>query len=286
MTIGQAIREGAERLQSDNVDAPQKTARTLLGHLLGLDQAQLICRSNDALSVKEHAGYLTLIARREAGEPLQYIVGHQEFFGLDFLVAPDVLIPRPETEFLVEQVINLANRPEMPSRPLIADLGTGSGCIAIAIAKHLQSSKIVATDLSAEALTLAVENAVRHGLENRIEFRQGDLLQPLLSNKGELDILCSNPPYVPEQLINSLQREVRDWEPRIALAGGTDGVDFYRRLTDDSWQFLRPEGYLVLEIGFSQLETLTSLIDGEIWKLFDVKADLQGIPRTITLRRN
>jgi release factor glutamine methyltransferase len=213
---------------------------------------------------------------------LQHITGRQEFYGLDFTVNRDVLIPRPETEFLVEQVIRLSRG---LSAPLIVDVGTGSGCIAIALAVNIPDARIVATDISPAAIEAARANARRHKVEERIEFLAGDLLAPLAGREDAIDIIASNPPYVPLSRPDMVQREVRDWEPEVALFGGEEGIDFYRRLLNEGFPFVKAEGWLVCEIGYSQLETIRDMIDPEAWNLVEVTDDLQGIPRTLTIRR-
>ena len=182
MTIDQAIQEGADRLRNRQVDEHRRTAALLLGHLLGLDRAQLFIRSKEQLNESIYSEYNSLIERRASGEPLQYITRHQEFYGLDFLVTPDVLIPRPETELLVERLIALAGESESTA-PLIVDIGTGSGCIAIALATHLRAARVIAIDVSPASLVVARMNAERNNVRHQIEFIQGDMFQPL-SNRG------------------------------------------------------------------------------------------------------
>jgi release factor glutamine methyltransferase len=227
-----------------------------------------------------------LIERRAAGEPLQYILGHQEFYGLDFLVTPAVLIPRPETEFLVERVIDLVRDSE-PNAPLIVDAGTGSGCIAVTLAVNLQNARVMATDISSAAIEVAQLNAARHAVTERIEFLAGDLLAPLAGRglENAVDILASNPPYVAEDSPELIQRDVREWEPAAALFGGADGLRFYRRLLVDGLRLVKPGGYLVCEIGYMQLDAISQLIAASGWQLLDVTRDLQGIPRTLVVKR-
>ncbi len=259
----------------------------LLCHTLGIDRTQLLARSEEQTTDSDYQAYLQLVARRGAGEPLQYITGHQEFYGLDFTVTPDVLIPRPETEFLVERVIKLARGPSIETNPLIVDIGTGSGCISITLAVHLPEARLIATDTSSKALEVARGNADRHGVSNRIQFIEGDALEPLatLELEGAVDVLASNPPYVEEANSQFVQRDVREWEPHAALFGGTDGLDFYRRLLEDSPGYLKPGACVVLEIGFSQLDSISSMLGGGRLELVDTTDDLQGIPRTICIRR-
>jgi release factor glutamine methyltransferase len=259
----------------------------LLCQALGFDRTQLLTRSEEPVIDSDYQEYLRLVARRVAGEPLQYITGHQEFYGLDFIVTPDVLIPRPETEFLVERVVKLAGDPSKESTPLIVDVGTGSGCIAIALSVHLARARLIAIDSSSAALEVARANADRHGVSDRIRFVEGEILEPLarLGLESAVDVLASNPPYVEETSLDLVQREVRDWEPRNALFGGADGLDFYRRLLPQAPRFLKPGGFLVLEIGISQLGSISSMLVGSGLEIVDTTRDLQGIARTLCIRR-
>jgi release factor glutamine methyltransferase len=284
-TIVQAIAEGAGRLLESRVDQERRTAGILLCHVLGIDRTYLLTRSEEQIDEARYREYLALVERRATGEPLQYITGHQEFYGMDFTVTPDVLIPRPETEFLVERVIRLV-RESGNETPLIVDLGTGSGCIAVTLALHLPGARVIATDSSNAALDVARANAVRRGAHDRIEFVHGNLLTPLDERHIEsaVDVLASNPPYVSEDRPDLIQREVSEWEPRTALFGGADGLDFYRRLLLDAPWYLKPGGYLVFEIGYGQLDAILGLIDRSALELVDVTDDLQGLPRTLALR--
>ena len=204
---------------------------------------------------------------------------------MDFTVTPDVLIPRPETEFLVEQVIRLA-REQSAGAPLIADIGTGSGCIAIAVAVNVSDARVVATDISPATIGVARANAERHGVSNRIEFAEGDLVEPLKEYGAErFDIIAMNPPYVPSSNPSLVHREAREHEPAVALFGGADGLDHLRRLLLEAPSVMRPRGHLVVELGYSQIEAMTKLIDPGVWELIEVTNDLQGIPRILTLRK-
>lgn len=285
-TISEAIAKGARQLQSSGVDEARRTAGVLLCHRLGIDRTHLLTKAEQEIDELDYQAYLRLIERRTAGEPLQYITGHQEFYGLDFIVTQAVLIPRPETEFLIEQVIKLTRESHL-SAPLIADIGTGSGCIAVTIAVSIPNAKVLATDVSSAALEVAQKNAERHGAGQRIEFLEGDLLKPLAHRGLELsiDILASNPPYIEEGIPDLIQREVHDWEPHTALFGGTDGLNFYRRLFVDALKYVKPGGYLVCEIGYSQLDAISHMIAGPSWELTEVTNDLQCIPRTLTVRK-
>ena len=285
-TITQAITEGAQRLQAAGVDRERLTAGVLLGHVLDLDRTQLLTRSEQQVEQTRHNHYLALIERRAHGEPLQYLTGHQEFYGLDFIVTPDVLIPRPETEFLIERVLKAVAELKQDS-PLIVDVGTGSGCIAVTLAKQLPGARLIATDVSSAALAVARTNAERHRMLARIQFLEGDLLAPLAKRgvDGCVDLVVSNPPYVTEDCREVLQREVRDWEPGAALFGGADGMAFYRRLLADTPQILKLDGYVVLEIGFSQIDSISEMVKDSAFRLLDITRDLQNIPRTLCLRR-
>ena len=284
-TISQSIAEGAARLRASGIDHERRTAGLLLCHLLGIDRTHLLTRSDEQIDEAHYREYLLLIERRAAGEPVQYLTGHQEFYGLDFLVTPDVLIPRPETEFLIEQVIRLL-RGQKQDSPLIVDIGTGSGCIAVTLARELPGSRVIATDSSAAALDIARKNAARLEAINRIQFLEGDLMSPLAQGgfEGAVDILASNPPYVDQDGREGLQREVRDWEPHTALFGGIDGLDFYRRLLDEGTKYVKKGGYLVVEIGYGQLDPITNMTKGSRWELVEVSTDLQDIPRVLTFR--
>jgi release factor glutamine methyltransferase len=291
-TIAEAIAEGAELLRASGINEERRTAGILLCHTLGIDRTHLLTRSSEQVDEARYEAYIASVGRRAAGEPLQYITGHQEFYGLDFIVTPDVLIPRPETEFLVERVIDFERARYDEGPPIIVDAGTGSGCIAVTLAYNIPAARVIAIDISSAALDVARANAERHGVQDRIEFVEGDLLEPLgrLASgspglEGAIDLLASNPPYVEEGKPETLQREVRDWEPALALYGGADGLSFYRRLLAEGAVYLKSGGHLVCEIGYTQLHAIREMIDVTKWELVDVTDDLQGIPRTLSLRR-
>jgi release factor glutamine methyltransferase len=255
-------------------------AETLLLHLLAQNRAWLLAHMDDAADSETQAALGALIMRRSIGEPIQYITGHAEFFGLPFAVAPGVLIPRPETEHLVEEVIRLAGA---FTEPRIADIGTGSGAIAVALANALPDCWITATDLSPQALKIARSNADRNGVANRIEFLEGDLLAPLAGRS--FSILASNPPYVPLRDRTSLSAEVRAYEPHSALFAGDDGLDIYRRLIPDARSLLVAGGWLVMEIGFGQQDAVEKLLLASSYCEVHFVPDYQGIPRVAACRR-
>jgi release factor glutamine methyltransferase len=223
-----------------------------------------------------------LLERRQTGEPLQYITGQSEFFGLPFSVGPGVLIPRPETEHLVEEVLRLAAQFSNPKLQ-IADIGTGSGIIAVALANALPNAKITAIDCSPQALTIARENADQNQVAERITFLEGDLLAPLAGQQFE--IIASNPPYIPTSDHDSLSVEVRNHEPHSALFAGNDGLDLYRRLIPDALPLLKPSGWLVLEIGYNQQPAIEQLLRESSYQEIHFIPDYQGIPRVAVGRK-
>ena len=225
---------------------PRLEAELLLTHVLDCSRAHLYAHPEHPVRSRQHAGYQELLDRRAQGEPLPYLTGHLEFYGLDFAVDPRVLIPRPETETLVELALELISR--HPS-PLLADVGTGSGCIGVALAVHAPLARVYALDLSPQALRVAQANALRHEVADRVTFIQADLLEAL---PEPVDLIVANPPYVAHQDWPSLPPEVRAHEPRLALDGGPDGLDLIRRLLHQAPTYLRPAGAILVEIGATQ----------------------------------
>ena len=290
-----------EAIHAASASIARRDAETLALHVLGRLRPWLLAHPEAALSPEDADRFAALVARRARFEPLQYLTGQQEFFGLSLEVTPDVLIPRPETELLVELVLNWARerapareqyRPQgsrggQPSGALrIVDVGTGSGAIALALAANLPEADITALDLSPAALAVAQANAQRHGLQTRVDFRLSDLL---LTSEGDLlrvadwDVVVSNPPYVPRADAPEMQPEVRDFEPHLALFADEGGLAIYRRLIPQAETALRAGGLLALEIGFGQRIALTALLDG--WKHVRFYDDLAGIPRVVLAER-
>jgi release factor glutamine methyltransferase len=224
------------------------------------------------------------VARRAAGEPVQYITGRQEFYGLDFEVTPAVLIPRPETELLVETALEIL-RETRASMPLICDVGTGSGCIPIVLLHELRDARAIGLDISHAALGVAARNAARHRVAERLTLLVSDCFEALDSSVPPFTMITSNPPYIAERDILLLQREVREHEPRIALTPGGNGLSIIRRLCRDAPRFLNVGGHLLIEIGYDQHEAVAGLIDENVWMMLNTRKDLQGIPRIIVLRR-
>ena len=243
-------------------------------HLLRTDRVWMIAHSDIEIGSDQWKPYYALLQRRRAGEPIQYITGEAEFYGLPFLVAPDVLIPRPETEHLVEKALALA---EGFVHPRIVDVGTGSGAISVALARHLPDAQIVAVDISGPALKIARENADRNGVSDHVRFLQSDLLAAVADERFEM--VVSNPPYVPTTDRGALSIEVRDHEPALALFAGADGLDVYRRLIPAAYAVLEPGGFLVMEIGYGQSEPVAALLADSGFTHIEFVPDLQGIPR-------
>ena len=282
-TIAETLKLASKQLREASVANDLLDAQTLLAEALGKDRTYLIVNFNEQLSDELLAAYQSLIARRASGEPLQYITGHQEFFGLEFEVTPAVLIPRPETELIVEEVIRLVDVHKI-AKPVIVDVGTGSGCIAIALARELEDAKVTAVDISETALEIARRNAAKHELADRVRFVNSDLLAAFPEIQFA-DFILSNPPYVAVHELPTLQREVRDWEPHTALTDNADGLSFYRRLLNEAPSRLKPGGYLICELGFGQSAAVLAMADSQMWSEVRLLDDLQSIPRTLVLRR-
>jgi release factor glutamine methyltransferase len=281
MTIADAILQGTQMLHKAGVAEPRREAGSLLAHLLGKDRTFLITQAEDTLSDADLDSYRGLVERRAKWEPLQYITGVQDFFGLEFKVTPEVLIPRPETELLVETALKLID-PEATS--YICDVGTGSGCIAVTLLRERPLAHAIAVDISDVAIKIAECNAARQSVNERMSFVVSDCFESLGSDTL-FDLIVSNPPYVSAEALDGLQREVRDHEPRIALSPGLDGLAIIRRLIQEAPELLKPHGYLLLEIGFDQAAAVERLIDRNTWKLLDIYPDLQGIPRIVALQK-
>jgi release factor glutamine methyltransferase len=331
MQLKQAQDSAYKILLENDVPSPRLNAELLLQFVLGRERAYLYAHPERELTAEEQAEYNEVIAQRARGCPTQYITGHQEFWGLDLLVSPAVLIPRPETEHVVETVLELVkeyyaehqHRTENPTaedaaacaqidsgKIRIVDVGVGSGCIALALASELPHAEIHGCDVSEEALEMARVNAARLGLGSRVLFRKSDLLEVYLDQKaslsvsvaptagtaalapiqvsgnGRFDFVVANPPYVGESEWDKVQKQVRDFEPRIAVFCGTDGMDVYRQLVPQAGSVLRSGGWLVMEIGYSSEEKVKQLLaaDGG-WTNVGITPDLQGIPRVVAARK-
>jgi release factor glutamine methyltransferase len=281
-SIAEALTTAAQVLNNAGVPEARREAGSLLSFILGKDRTFLISHAEDQLGDDSFRRFREGVERRASGEPLQYITGVQDFFGREFRVTPDVLIPRPETELLVEAAIGLVAE---ASEPFICDVGTGSGCIAVTLLCELRKARAVAVDKSSSALEIAKLNARNHAVLERIDFAISDCFSALDPGEYQFDMVVSNPPYVSEAMMAGLQREVRDHEPLVALSPGPDGLRVIRRLILEAPAFLKDEGYLIMEIGFDQGEAVQQLIADDVWRLLEIRPDLQDIPRILILQR-
>jgi len=276
-----ALHSAIDRLTASGVGSPRLNAEMLLMFTLSCDRAYLYAHPERRLTAEEQTRYEEAIAQRARGVPAQYITGHQEFWGMDFIVSPAVLIPRPETEHVIETVLDLlqlGGRVPSPGAELrIVDVGTGSGCVALALTKELPQAEIHATDISSAALEIARANAARHQLENRVQFRETDLLQGL--PLAYFDFVVSNPPYVGESETDQVQLEVRKFEPRNAVFAGPTGLEVIERLVPQARAALKPEGWLVMEISGSIARGVEQLLVD--WVNLRLIKDLQAVPRVI-----
>lgn len=292
LQLRQALREAITELQAAGVPSSTLAAELLLMHVLGRDRAYLYTNPEIELAPESAGRYFALVAERATGKPTQYITGHQEFWGLDFEVTPDVLIPRPETEHLVETVLELAGArlgEAHGSTLSIVDVGTGSGCIALALAAELPQAQVCGIDISRPALAVAARNARRLGLSAErtggrgVHLVQADLLESIAG--GALDLVVSNPPYVGADEVDRVQREVREFEPRIAWGGDGRGHEIYARLFSQARSRLRPGGYVVVEVGYNQAGVVAGML-GAGWERVEVRPDLAGIPRVVMAQKS
>lgn len=275
--LKQAFDEGTSRLSGISAQ-PRQDAELLLLRVIHRDRVFLLTHPDTELTAEQAQQYEEWLRRRSVQEPVQYILGEQEFFGLTFLVTPDVLIPRPETEHLVEALLT-----RMPqNQPLrIADVGTGSGAIAVALAHVLPQTQVTALDISEAALNIARQNAETHHVADRMRFLKSDLLTAVSTER--FDAVVSNPPYVAETDRDSLEPQVRDYEPSTALFAGPSGLDTYERLIPQANEVLKPGGWLLMEIGQGQQDALSGFLSG--WSSVSFVDDLQGIPRVACAQR-
>lgn len=269
--IAHLIEQATQQLQQAGVDTPRLDAELMLADLLRVNRAYLFAHPEEEVPETLLPLWLQRLQRRLQREPLAYILGRAEFYGLEFAVTPDVLVPRPETELLVETVLRKQPR-------TVVDVGTGSGCIAVALAVHLPEVEVWATDISELALRIARENALRHQVAQRVHFVQGDLLQPLAGKRFEA--IVSNPPYVAQSERMRLQPEVRDWEPAIALFC-EDPLHFHRRLAAEAHFYLQDGGWLVMEVGMGQAQEVASLLQTSGYHTINIYSDLAGVQRVV-----
>jgi release factor glutamine methyltransferase len=297
MQLKQALVSAVERLESSDVGSPRMNAETLLTFILGVNRAYLYAHPERELTSEEETRYDDALAQRASGVPSQYITGHQEFWGLDFVVSPAVLIPRPETEHLVETVLELARG---VSHPRLLDVGTGSGCVALALAHEIKDAEVWAADLSNDALEIARANAARLQLDKSVHFLRANVLRVIPSegfspSQGtptqeetcfqRFDFVVSNPPYVAFSEADKVQKSVFEFEPRMAVFAGENGLDVIRPLLEQAHGALKIGGWLALEIGYSMRDAVVNLLNPTVWDDVRVMPDLQGIPRVLAARK-
>lgn len=280
-TIKSVLAMAARRFAEAGIEAPRREAATLLSFTLARSSAFLIAHPEYELSDEERSTFLESVARRAAREPYHYITGTKEFYGLEFNVGPGVLIPRPETELLVEEAIEVLSAHAAPE---FLEVGVGSGCISISILHGLPNARATGIEVSECAFAIAAQNAAHHNVEDRFDLRLGDLYRGV---NGPFDMIASNPPYIPDTELSTLQADVRDHEPHIALFGGNDGLAVVRQLIDGAPKLLNSTGAILFEIGAGQSERVKDMFTGDIWRSVEFIRDLQGIPRVSkAIKRN
>lgn len=284
MTILDVIQRSADFLGRRGVGAPRLQVELLLAHVLKMPRMNLYLNFERALSAQEVETLRELVRRRGQREPLQYIVGSASFCGLELALTRHVLVPRPETELLAERAWNFLGQLPANGQARALDLGTGSGCLAIALAAHAPTARVDATDLSGDALTTARQNAARHQVAERIAFHQGDGFAAL-GRESRFDLIVSNPPYIATAEIQTLEPEVRDYEPRVALDGGPDGLDFYRRIAAEAGAFLRPRGRAMLELNDNGAPSVGKIFEHEGWKVEAIEPDYNQFQRIFIARK-
>ncbi|MCX7694401.1 MAG: peptide chain release factor N(5)-glutamine methyltransferase [Caloramator sp.] len=279
MTILEAIRYGIENISSDT---PQLDAEVLLSSALGKDRVYLIIHRDDVLDSDILEKYKGYVERRKKGEPVAYIINKREFYGYEFYVEKGVLIPRPDTEILVEEVIK---RSRAYKNPTIVDVGCGSGAISVTLAKEIEGSRVFALDLMDTPIKVTKINAKRLGVEDRVTVLKSDVFENLNKDlEGKVDIIVSNPPYIKDEVIPTLMIDVKDYEPYEALSGGEDGLIFYRRIAEEALKYLRKDGLIAFEIGYDQREDLFNILSKD-YKDIECIKDLAGLDRVIIARR-
>ncbi len=299
-SVRSLLKQGMDKLRAANVASHTLAAELLLLHATSQNRTWLYSRPEEILPDSVAEAYFGLLARRASGVPTQHLTGKQEFWGLEFAVTPDVLIPRPETEHLIEvaldrlavREIRAGRQPRLNGENVtLLDVGTGSGCIAIALAKELSAATVYATDISKPALEIALRNAARHGLSDRIQFLESDLLAAFQPDRAQtprvsFDLIVSNPPYISLREADSLPLEVREHEPRTALFAGVEGYELYGPLISQTAPYLKPTGLLVLELGYNTLPAVEPLLGDSGWTNIRITKDLAGIPRVISAERD
>ena len=278
--IEQVLKNAAGVLRNSEIKEPRREANSLLSLALKRDLAFLFAHPEYTLTESEQKLIDEYLRRRAAREPFQHIAGRQEFYGLDFIVTPDVLIPRPETELLVETAVELfKNKDDL----FFCEIGVGSGCISIAVLHHLKNARAIGFDISQKALDIAEKNAFKNDVAERLELGISDLFSAA-DSALQFDLIVSNPPYISIADFKDLQAEVRDYEPSMALTDDKDGLTIIRKILDQAPPFLKPGGYLLIEIGIAQAISVGNMIAPDTWQAFEILPDLQGIPRMVRLQ--
>ncbi len=287
VTIGQLLNEGTESLKGVGISTPRLDAEVLLYNILGVERIYLHMYPEKEVSEENQRIFKDHIEKRTKFMPIQYIVNKQEFMGVEFYVEEGVLIPRGDTEILVEKVIEIYKDGFSPNKVKIMDIGTGSGAIAVSLAKYIENSALTAIDISPKALEIAGRNARNNNVESKITFQLGSLFNPL-HGKDEYkayDFIISNPPYIPKSVVETLDSGVKDYEPRLALDGGEDGLDFYREITLESKDYLKAGGWLMFEIGYDQGEAVRQLLNINGFGDIKIIKDLSGLDRVVIGKR-
>jgi release factor glutamine methyltransferase len=279
MTVAEGLKDGAKLLHENSIAEPESETVLLMCHALKRDRAFVYAHPEYRLSAVESILFKAVVRRRASHEPFQYIVGRQEFYGLEFYVTPDVLIPRPETEILVEAAINELQDHEVCK---FFEVGVGSGCISVSLLANLPNATAVAADVSYKALVVAGNNAKSNGVSERLDLQLSNVFDSV--DDREFDLIVSNPPYVADADLATLQREVRDFEPRAALSAGTDGLDVIRRIIEGAPKLLKANGMLLIEIGWDQSEKVEKMLIESGWHSIEMLPDLQDIPRILSAR--
>ena len=280
MKVRELLIEGTERLSAAGIEEARREAGSLMTFATGRSRTFLITEPEAELTAEEEATFRDALAKREARIPFQHITGVQEFFGLDFRVTPDVLIPRPETEFAVEAAISQLRGIEHAS---FAEVGVGSGCISVSILHNVPGASCVGLEISEAAIAVATENALRHGVFSHLDLRLSDVYSALGSEE-RFDLIVSNPPYIPLSDMDSLQAEVKDHDPRLALTDESDGLRIIERIIEGAPAHLKPQGCLIIEIGYGQSTAVAAMFDRTVWASHEFILDLQSIPRTVVAR--
>lgn len=277
--ISETIQKASEILERNKIAEPRREANSLLGFALKKDKDFLVAHSEYELSGEEEKCFREFVERRAKREPFQHITGKQEFYGLEFFVSKDVLIPRPETELIVENAVEILREINLPK---FCEVGIGSGCISVSILNEVKTARAIGLDVSENALKIAKQNAARHEVSGRLKLETSDIFENLENEK--FDLIVSNPPYISLDDFADLQSEVRDFDPKIALTDGKDGFSIIEQIIIESPNFLKSGGFLLLEIGIGQSEKVKSMFSDEIWNKIEVLPDLQGIPRTFKVQ--